>query len=74
MKKLTSLVVISLVLMGCNDPPLPAFANNAKPCIPSDCSMDYPEPIVHVLNHYNGIDKHYDSVFGHHDFSVEADH
>lgn len=74
MKKLTFVALVSLVLMGCNDPPLPALASKGKVCVPSDCSMDYPEPIVHANNQYTGFDKHYDSVLGHHDFSVEADH
>lgn len=74
MKKLIAVLAISIVLIGCNDPPLPALVNKGKVCIPSDCSMDYPESVVYAHVHSPYPDKHFDSVLGHHDFSVEADH
>lgn len=74
MKKLIVVLVVSVILMGCNDPPLPALVNNYKVCTPSNCAMDYPESVVYAHNHTNYPDKHFDSVLGHHDFSVEADH
>lgn len=76
MKKLVLVLCISIAIIGCNDQPLPALVNKGKVCVPSDCSMDYPEPLVYAHSNSNISfpDKHYDSVLGHHDFSIEADH
>lgn len=76
MKKLILVSCISIILMGCNDPPLPALVKNGSGgCIPSNCAMDYPDYSLPSVQYVSSVvDKHYDSILGHHDFSVEADH
>lgn len=71
MKKL--LILAALLLVACQEPPLPAFAGSDIKCRYEKCSTfigDFPQTYPSVATY---PDKNYDSILGHHDYSDYTD-
>lgn len=75
MNKLIIFIAIAAILAACQEPPLPAFAKADSKCRIDNCTEFQVSEFQHSYQYLQQYpDKHYDSILGHHDYSVESDH
>ncbi len=76
-------VFLVVLLVGCNDQPLPAFVDSGERCKQVNCGEFQPDSSSAFIAQYQWSnstqplnqypDSKYDQILGHHDYSTQGD-